>query len=333
MEQEYVKLRLSGQGGSTANITQLCRSISWSGDYRNAARTLSFSPVASADDTHLPPVNTALGSSVRFWHEGDLLMDSYAMERTRDSLGHTVDVTAYDRGLYLTRNSTFLRVEEQTAEAATAALCGQFGIPVGALAATGVPLTRNFLGVTIYKIIMTLYSLAADQTGKQYRIRFRGSGLEVVEMAASAQSLRLAPGSNQLSCVTRESASAMTNSVAIYDDQYNLIKTQEDGGAVALYGLMQAAIRSGAYEDPEGHAAQLLKENGLKTTITVNALGSTKLITGSTVVVEEPVTGTYGLFWIISDSHRWQRNIYQTKLTLSLEGLMDKQTAGSLPTR
>lgn len=98
-----------------------------------------------------------------------------------------------------------------------------------------------------------------------------------------------------------------------------------------LYGLMQAAIRSGAYDDPEGHAKQILKENGLKTTITVNALGDLRLITGNTAAVEEPVTGTYGLFWIISDAHTWRRGLYQTRLTLSLEALMDRQTAGSLP--
>lgn len=333
MEQEYVKIRATDPDGTTANITQLCRAISWSGDYRNAARTLSYSPVASADDIHLPKAPTELGGSVQFWREGDLLMDAFALERTRDSLGSTIDVTAYDRGLYLTRNSAFRRVEGQTAEAVTASLCTQFGIPVGALASTGVPLTRNFLGVTLYKIIMTLYTLASDQTGKQYRIRFRGQRLEVVEMAQSEESILLRPGSNLLHCVTKESASSMTNSVGIYDDQYNLISTRQDDSAVALYGLMQAAIRAGAYEDPTGHADQMLKENGLKTTITVNALGNLKLITGNTAAVEEPVTGTYGLFWIISDTHTWSRGIYQTKLTLSLEGLMDKQSAGSLPTK
>ena len=324
-----VKLRATSPDGATANITELCRSITWSGDWRNAARTLSYAPIASADDFHLPRAPTGLGGSVRFWRGGDLLMDAYALERTRDSLGKTIDVTAYDKGLYLTRNSTFLRVEGQTAEAVTAMVCGQFGIPVGALAARGVPITRNFMGAPLYKIIMTMYTLAADQTGKKYRIRFRGASLEVVEMAQSPESVILAPGSNLLSCVTRESASSMTNSVAIYDDGYNLVKKQEDSAAVALYGLMQTAIRSGAYDDPEGHAAQVLKENGLKTTITANALGDLRLITGSTVVVHEPVTGTDGLFWILSDTHTWTRNIYQTKLTLSLEAVMDSQSAGS----
>lgn len=333
MDQPYLKIRATDPDGTTANITELCKSITWSGDWRSAARTLRYSPVMCQDDRYLPRAPTALGGSVQFWHEGELLMDAFALERSRDSLGKTIDVTAYDRGIYLTRNSAFLRVEGQTAEEATARLCGQFGIPVGNLAATGVAQTRNFLGVPLYKIIMTLYTLAADQTGKEYRIRFRGARLEVVEMGVSEETILLKPGCNLLGCVTKESASAMTNSVAIYDEEYNLISTRQDEEAVKLYGLMQAAIRAKAYEDPEGHAGQVLKENGLKTTITVTALGNLKLITGNTVAVEEPVTGTCGLFWIISDSQSIMRNVYQSKLTLSLEGLMDRQTAGSLPTK
>ncbi len=331
MEQPYVKIRTTDPDGTTANITQLCQSITWSGDWRNVARTLSFSPTVSAVDKHLPRAPTELGGSAQFWCGSELLMDAYSLERTRDSLSNTIDVTAYDRGLYLTRNSKIFRVTQQTPEAVTSALCGEYGIQVGSLAATGVPITRNFLGVNLYKIIMTMYTLAADQTGRKYRIRFKGTKLEVVEMGISEESIRLMPGSNLLVCTTVESASKMTNSVAIYDDNYNLIQTQEDSEAVGLYGLMREAIKASSYDDPVSHAKQILSENGLQTDITVQALGNLKLITGNTVALQEPVTGVYGKFWIVSDTHTWQRGLYQTKLTLSLEALMDEQEAGSLP--
>lgn len=261
-----------------------------------------------------------------------MLMDAFSLTRTRDSLGHTIDVTAYDRGLYLTRNSKYLRVEQQTPEGLTAAICAEYGIPTGALASTGVLITRNFLGVSLYKIIMTMYTLAADQTGKKYRIRFRGAALEVVEMVQSSESILLKPGCNLLSFTAKEDASSMTNSVAIYDDQFNRLSVQQDDAAVSLYGLMQEAIKASAYDDPAGRAKQMLAEKGLQTTISLTALGNLKLIVGNTVAVQEPVTNTYGLFWITSDRHTWIRNIYQTRLSLSFEALMDSQTAGSLPT-
>lgn len=332
MEQPYVKIRTTDPDGTTANITEMCRSITWSGDSGNVSRTLVFSPIVSETDRNLPKTPTELGGSAQFWKDSTLLMDAYSLKRTRDSLSHVIDVTAYDRGLYLNRNSKIMRVEQQTPEAVTAALCSEFGITTGTLATTGVPLTRNFLGVNLYKIIMTLYTLAADQTGKKYRIRFRGANLEVVEMVQTAESIVLKPGCNLLSCTTKEDASQMTNSVAIYDDEFNRLSVEQDDGAVSLYGLMQEAVKASNYEDPVAHAKQIIKEKGLKTTINLTALGNLKLITGNTVAVQEPITNTYGLFWIISDTHTWKRNVYQTKLSLSLEAIMDSQTAGSLPT-
>ena len=50
------------------------------------------------------------------------------------------------------------------------------------------------------------------------------------------------------------------------------------------------------------------------------------------MVVHEPVTGTDGLFWILSDSHTTVNGIYQTTVTLDFRNLMDKQEAGSVPT-
>lgn len=325
-----IVLQATSPDGATANITELCKTITWSGTWKGAARTLAYSPAVSSEGA-IPRAPTTLGGSARLYVGGELLMDAYALERTRDSLGKTIDVVAYDRGLYLTRNSTFFQVSGQTPEEATAALCGQFGIPVGHLAETGVTLTRNFLGVSLYKIIMTLYTLASDQTGKKYRLRFTGPNLEVVEVGISPATILLQPGSNLLNLVSKESASGMTNSVAIYDEKCKLISKEEDSAAVALYGLMQEAIKAKSYDDPVAHAKQVLKEKGLQTSITVNALGCTKLVSGNTAALQEPVTGTYGLFWIAADTHKWYRNVYQTKLTLSLEELMDEQTAGGLP--
>lgn len=332
MSNPYVKIRTTNPDGKTANITEMCRSITWSGDYRDVSRTLDFSPLVSDLDTNLPQAPVELGGSAQFWVNSELLMDAFSLERVRDSLSSTIDVTAYDRGLYLARNSKFMRVEESTPEAVTAALCSEYGIEAGEIAETGVKLSRNFLGVSLYKIIMTMYTLAADQTGKKYRLRFRGRRLEVIEMGLTQESILLKPGCNLLSCTARESASKVINSVAIYDDECNLLSVEEDAGTVSLYGLMQEAIKASAYDDPAAHAKQVLKENGLQTTITLQALGNLKLITGNTVVIHEPITNTYGLFWIMSDTHTWKKGVYQTKISVSLEALMDSQEAGSTPT-
>lgn len=332
MKQTILTIRTTNPDGKSADIAALCKSVTWSGDIHNSCRSLTYTPVTADADPQFPVAPTELGGSVQFSVDGTLLLDAFSLDRTRDTLSSTIDVIAYDRGIYLTRNSTYIRVEGETPESRTARLCKEFGIEIGTLAATGVPITRNFFGVSIYKIIMTMYSLASAQTGKKYQIRFRGAKLDVVIIEQSSESIRLKPGCNLLSATIKESASSMTNSVAIYDDDCNRISVQENAELKNLYGLMQAAIKASSYDDPVAQAKKILSENGLQTTITLNALGNVKLVTGNTVVVEEPITGTYGLFWIVSDTHTWKAGIYQTKVSLSLEAIMDSQEAGSVPT-
>nr|WP_326212548.1 hypothetical protein [uncultured Oscillibacter sp.] len=323
---DLLKIRTwSLDGAKTEHVTEKVQAKTWSGSYKDCARQLSFSV--------LPEALAELGGMARLYKDADILFSGHIVSRSRDSLGKTVDCSALDNGLYLKRNSTYMAVRKQTPEAVTAQLCGEFGVPCGELAATGVPLSRNFLGVSLYQIIQTMYTLAAEQTGKQYQIRFRSNHLTVVEKAVGPESIRLVPGSNLLSCRSAESIERMVNRVAVYDDDKFKKVAQYDSpeNYVALYGLMQKAIRASEKENPETAARDILEQNGISTTITAQCLGNVKLITGNAVAVHEPVTGVDGLFWITADSHTVRRGVYQTKVTLDFRNLMDGQAAGSLP--
>lgn len=322
---DLLKIRAwSLDGARTSHITDAAQSKTWSGSYTDCARKLAYTVTA---DTL-----SETGGRVRLYHEADILFSGSVFQRRRSSGEQLFSCTAYDRGIYLKRNSTFLAVRKQTPEAITAQLCREFGIQAGSQAATGVTLSRNFLGVSLYQIIQTMYTLAAEQTGKKYQIRFRGDMLEVAEKALGAESIRLVPGSNLLSCDSTESIEELVTTVAVYDDQYRQVAAYESPENFGvLYGLMQRAVKASDKEDPASSARQILEDNGVKTTITAKCLGSPKLLTGNAVVVHEPVTGTDGLFWILSDSHTFSRGIYQTTVTLDFRNLMDKQEAGSVP--
>lgn len=324
---DLLKIRTwSLDGARTANITDMVQAKTWSGSYTDCARKLSYSA--------LPEALSENGGRVRLYHGADILFSGSVFRRERDSGENLFTCAAWDRGIYLKRNSTYLTVRSQTPEAITAQLCREFGIQTGSLAETGAALSRNFLGNSLYQIIQTLYTLAAEQTGKKYQIRFRGDVLEVVEKALGAESIRLVPGSNLLSCKTTESIENLVTSVGVYDDQGSRTAVYDSPENYrALYGLMQQAIKTSASDDPAAAARQMLEDNGIQTTITAQCIGSTKLITGNAVVVHEPVTGTDGLFWITADSHSFSGGVYRTQVTLDFRNLMDKQEAGSVPTK
>lgn len=317
----------TARSGGRTDLTELTRAVQWSGDCRSAARRVDFSLLQTAFDPHQPALPADIGDGVELLLDGVSVFSGIILDKSDDSLSCDAGRVAYDWGVYLKKNGDFLRVANQTPEEITRALAGVCGFTAGEIAVTGVRLSRNFLPGDYFTIIKTLYDLAGATTGKSYAIRFLGTRLDVVERVQTRESLILEPGSNLLSCKSKDSAQDLINRVKVYDDTYALSFTEEDADSQALYGLFQTAIPASSYDDPAAEAKRLLAGGALSTTLICECLGSRRLITGSTAVVHEPVTNTYGLFYIVSDTHTWEKGLYRTKVELSLKDLVSEREA------
>lgn len=334
MYNDLLKVRNTNRDGTTANVTDfLDAGMTWAGNYKNVCRTLSYGLVQPYHFPRVTKIPCEMGGNSRLWKEAELLFSGTILERVRSNDSSVVEITAYDNGIYLKNNYIYKAYTQTTPEAVAAELAAEFGIRVGSLAETGVKVTRNFLGTSIYQAIATMYTLAADQTGEKYQIRFTGDVMSIIKKEYNDQTLLLQPGSNLISAKYADNASNCRNSVAIYSDTMEIEDTVEDADCKDMIGLMQYAIKASAYDDPKAAAKQMLEDYGVSTTITCECIGNTKLISGNSVVVQEPVTGLYGLFWILTDQHTVRRNIYRTKVTLSYKMMMDEQQAGSTPTK
>lgn len=320
-------------GEKSTNAAPFCPSIRWSGEYRQAARTLSFSLLSSSTDPTIPTIDCPLGASVKLIVGGDVLFDGYIISRTKSTEGNTIDMTCYDRGFYLKRNKAMYKFTAQTPEAIAAQLCTDFGITLGYAAPTGVAISRIFYGGsdTLYSIMQTAYTLAAKTTGKAYHIGFRGDKLYITVKEPDHRTLILQGGSNLITASTTESIENAVTTVQIYSADDTLIRTVEDAERKKLYGRLQEIVKQSKDDDKASEAQKLLDNGGVEQKITVNSLGNIANVTGGTVVVQEPYTGIYGLFYIDSDTHEWKRGQYYNKLTLNFKAIMDEKEAGSLP--
>lgn len=321
------RLYATSRDGKKTELTQLARTVQWSGDHKAVSRQLGFSILQKDRDGHQPKVSLSVGAAAELTIDGESVFGGNLLDHGADSAGVDSDWIAYDWGLYLKRNSEYYKVSNQTPEEVTRKLADVCGFSAGNIVATGVRLNRNFLPGSYYEIIKTLYDLASATTGVKYQLRFRGAILDVIEKTLSAESLLLVPGSNLLSCRQKESGVNLVNRVKIYDDAGGLIGTEEDRTAQALYGVFQQAILASSYDDPTAQAKQLLTDGELSTTLVCDCIGSPRLITGNTAVVREPVTSTYGLFYIVSDVHSWQKGLYRTRVQISLKDLVSEAEA------
>lgn len=323
-----MRVILTNSSGVDQDATELLTMAQWSGGINQCSRQLDLTLAVSDTDGNLPRIDTGLFYGVGLYRDsGVRLFSGSIVLRQRQSGSSTMTLTALDRGMYLAGNQGWYSFA-CTPEAAARQVCAAFGIPVGTLAQTGVAVKRKFDCVELHKIIMTMYSKAAETTGKKYYIRFDGNSLSVLERP-SAASFVLDPTRNLISADYSEDGQDYRNSVAIYNKTGGLIRTIGTKAPETLAGMLQAAVTQQDGEDASKEARALLEDHDIRQGVTAECFGDPSLLSGGGVTILDNSSGAAGLFWIDNDKHVWKNGVYTTSLTLNFRQLMDTQSAGS----
>lgn len=309
-------------GKGRVDLSRLFSSLKWSGDKNAAARSLNISI--------LPEAEVELGDRVAFSSDGEVLLDGFISSISeKTGLGSLKDVEVHDRGLQLNRNQGVYKFQNATPAEIVRTVCGDFGVEIGELPDTGdFRLTRNFVGVSLYKIIATAYSKAMAETGVHYHIRFVGRQLTVKALARRPTTPLLTPGSNLISASASRSIEKLVNRVVIVDKDGNVLTSRDDTGSQTSYGLSQSVMKDS--DNAQKEAAQLLREQATpEYKISVEGLGDTRFTSGETVAVQDRATGLWGVFAIDGDSHVWEGGTYKCSLTLTMQNVMEEVDAGT----
>lgn len=324
-EYTYQLLLAAPGGGETRDVTQLVQSVTWSGSLRQTARQLSVRLAVPRDGSVDPPALEE-GAALILRQEGGALFTGQLVTASTSTQSSVATLGALDGGRFLASNQGWYRFDNVPAEAAAAMVASDFGIRTGQLAGTGVLLRRKFPGVDLDKLITTMYSLAGEQTGKRYLLRFSGTGaMEVVEKPETA-SLEIA---QTMGVSNTWSLTELCNSVAIYTKEGKLVRREGDSGSQALNGRLEHAITQQDKEDAGPEAKAWLEDHGLQQTLTVEVLDPpVTLITGEAVILQDTGSGAGGLFWVDSDTHCWKNKQHTGKFRLNFRNLMNSGSAG-----
>lgn len=309
------------KNNSKLDISKFVTSVTVSGDYRSASRSLDFGLVNSGLDPNIEKISLDLGDNVQLTESNTTIFHGIVWDRSKQTDSKEISCLARDFGIYLNKNRASYNFSNITPEAIAQKVCKDFGIGVGAVAKTGVKISRKFLGATLYDIIMTAYTLAND---KKYMCLFIGKDLHVIEKATlKARSI---DASNLLTGAISESLNDMINRVSIFNENDKFIKTIENANDRIKYGAMTDYLKvtDNAYTVK---AQKMLK--GVSSKIVVTNFGDISYISGRKVEYTNPSSGVTGLFNIDTDEHNWKNGIYTNKLTLNFENLMDEKEGGS----
>ncbi|MBR2934914.1 MAG: hypothetical protein IKB79_04985 [Oscillospiraceae bacterium] len=323
-----MNLLMTKRTGGTWSVTQIVTTTTWSGDKSAICRQL-ICGLAYLDGVTVPMAE--LGDLLALQEGGDTVFEGVVLRRELASEDHVLQVTAFDKGYYLQRNDGTYKFNGATPEAITRRVCENKGIPIAALPTTGVKLQRKFAAVALNQIVTTAWSLAREQTGKEYAIRYTPAGLLVKERSMGVDNPVIAAGCNLMDAKTVEDATRMVNSVAIYDSNGNFLRRMGDESAQQIYGLMEGHITQAKGKSAQANdkAKKALQDGVLQRTVTVNVLGDVNYVSGETVVAREASTGLTGVFWIDGDVHTWKNDAHYTRLTLNCRNVMATANAGS----
>ena len=320
-----IKLICQKANGEKLDITNLLINATWSGDIKSCARKLEFSLISSPMDKNIPKVDIPLMSMISFYENDNELFRGFVYEREKSS-DNSMSFLCYDYCAKLNDIKVSYNIKNQTASSIYSKALSEYGLNKGDIVGASTPISKVFLGVTIYDMVMTAYTEEANKTGKKYMVYSKGDKFCASEKGNVKLKLSFEEGKNILSSNFKESVSNMVNKVLIVDDNGDKISEVSNDEWLKTYGLFQDIYKKQEDKDANAEAKAML--NGVEQSCSLSGFGDTTCITGYGVEVKDNYTGLVGLFYIDSDTHTWEGGNYTIDLELNFKNIMNEVSAG-----
>lgn len=269
-----------------------------------AAATLTATVLTAPADTYFLKLSVAVGDPVRLLDDQGkevFLGSVHEIDRTPEA----VTLTAYDRGIYLTRNELY-GVYAGTGKAIAGRIAKELGIPLGTVEDDGLRRT------IVTGAGQSAFSILRHAVGEGREISIRDGALTVTKGGGKAVLLRL---ERVLEVNSRASIREMVNRAVVVGRNGRVLTSAQNAGDITAFGQFQQVL--GKDGDAGEQAKAALKGRIMSARVTL--LGDLSLRCGGTVEVHRPQWGLEGLYTITAHEHRWEKGLFTT--SLSLEGI------------
>ena len=319
-----VKIEVIKPDNKKYDITNSVTKVSWKGDYKQSARTLSFSTVTSTLDVNVPSFDIPVGSKVIFYENNKELFRG--MIFSREMSDNIFSFNCYDDGIRLLKIKGYYNFKNKSVQDICNTLCKDYNIPKGTFASVSTKITKVFIGVSLYDIIMTCYTEASKSTGKKYMCIFKDGKVHVIEKGTSKLSITFEEKNNIEKSSYSESVENMVNKVVVVTDEGAVKSSHSNKDDINAFGLFQEVIKYSEDSDSSSEAKSKLK--GIEQTASLTGYGNTSCTTGYGVTIKDTTSSLVGLFYIESDEHVWENGNYSIDLNLNFKNIMHEVTSG-----
>lgn len=301
--------------GTTYKVDEILMSASWSGSVTQVARKMEIEILSE--------ISVPYGSQVNVKYEGKNIFKGVVFSYSENKKKKTLKITAYDRLIYLLKNQAYYNWAKKTPEAIMKQVCTDFGLPVGHVETGGTTLDYICDGSNLYDALMKVYTIAARKNGKKYTLQMVN---DKVSMILSGQHTNIPIYSTgHLEDVNfNGSIENMVNKVLVIDEKGKKVGNAANNDWTKKYGTLQKVVKQSS-EEKVSASSHL---EGADEKLSVTTFGNPSLIScwktylgvrkedGSV----DPISGDY---FIEQDTHTFKNNVYQCKLVLRKNTIMD----------
>lgn len=314
----------------TIDMTNLVKSVRWSGRKGSSARTITVAMIDDDGYRHARSgIDVADGNQCVFLVDGKERFRGILMNQNQGD-NKQLKFKAYDNGIYLANNKDTFVYKNKTADQVFSDVCSRFGIPTGEVAKCSYKIPEFTKSKTTGQdAVLDALSLDYKATGTRHFISSDKGKLSLLQRKDQVISFVVDGDANLYGYSYTKSIESIKTRVKMISKEGTTLAEKSNSSLEQKIGIFQEiqqpdeSLTKAQVKDLVGSVLDTLDDPG--ETLTLNILGDPDVISGKAILVKIPHLDISRAYYVDSDDHTFEDNMHTMSLTLTTAAEIKKE--------
>lgn len=314
----------------TIDMTNLVKSVRWSGRKGSSARTITVAMIDDDGYRHARSgIDVADGNQCVFLVDGKERFRGILMNQNQGD-NKQLKFKAYDNGIYLANNKDTFVYKNKTADQVFSDVCSRFGIPTGEVAKCSYKIPEFTKSKTTGQdAVLDALSLDYKATGTRHFISSDKGKLSLFQRKDQVISFVVDGDANLYGYSYTKSIESIKTRVKMISKEGTALAEKSNSSLEQKIGIFQEiqqpdeSLTKAQVKDLVGSVLDTLDDP--EETLTLNILGDPDVISGKAILVKIPHLDISRAYYVDSDDHTFEDNMHTMSLTLTTAAEIKKE--------
>lgn len=314
----------------TIDMTNLVKSVRWSGRKGSSARTITVAMIDDDGYRHARSgIDVADGNQCVFLVDGKERFRGILMNQNQGD-NKQLKFKAYDNGIYLANNKDTFVYKNKTADQVFSDVCSRFGIPTGEVAKCSYKIPEFTKSKTTGQdAVLDALSLDYKATGTRHFISSDKGKLSLLQRKDQVISFVVDGDANLYGYSYTKSIESIKTRVKMISKEGTTLAEKSNSSLEQKVGIFQEiqqpdeSLTKAQVKDLVGSVLDTLDDP--EETLMLNILGDPDVISGKAILVKIPHLDISRAYYVDSDDHTFEDNMHTMSLTLTTAAEIKKK--------